>query len=107
MLNLVFLEEDSKKSYLILVDLLFSIQGQSGTEVEIISVTELQSSHLTINKWSARHMKTEYENKQVRARDTSAQRKAAAPPRQVFNWFSLSFSPHEQGEERAMKQKRT
>lgn len=41
-------------------------------------------------------MKTEYENKQVRAGDTSAQRKAAAPPHQIFNWFSLS--PHEQDE---------
>lgn len=52
-------------------------------------------------------METEYENKHVRIGATSAQRKAAAPPRQIFNWLSLSFSPDEQGEERAMKYKRT
>lgn len=31
----------------------------SGSEVEIISITELQSSHLTINKQTTQHMETE------------------------------------------------
>lgn len=52
-------------------------------------------------------MKTKYENKHVTIGDTSAQRRAAAPPCQLFNWLSLSSSAREQEEERAMKYKRT
>jgi len=52
-------------------------------------------------------METECKNKHVGIGGTPAQRKATAPPCQIFNWLFLSFLPAKKGKEKAVCYKST